>query len=251
MFERSAERDGAEQHDPTRAATGVNDVVALGSMILSTSERTELVKRLPDQLLEAAPDSDVLLRGSLAEHRADFYSDIDLLWEVPDAHFAQILADLPAVLERVQPLASLRFDPDFQRSGKRRLAFARFANVPLFWRVDLDIFAASVGRDPDYDRNNAASCGSDWSLTESALMNAIAAVRAHLRGRDEEARGFLTRAETRVGVAPSPLELRHRIERLLAVVTDMEPPLEPFTAEIRVLVADAFQGLQPRACSEM
>jgi hypothetical protein len=70
--------------------------------------------------------------GIAAEGRAEPYCDVDLLWDVPDAAFAEAIASLPVFMARVRPLASLRFDPDFQHSARRRLAFVRFAGVPLF-----------------------------------------------------------------------------------------------------------------------
>ena len=78
---------------------------------------------------------------------------------------AAAIADLPVILTRIRPVASLRFDPDFQHSAKRRLVFVRFAGVALFWRVDLDVFARSVGRDPDYDRDNPFARGTSWSAS--------------------------------------------------------------------------------------
>src|SRR5215218_2533008 len=102
---------------------------------LETGERTRLVADLLAELAVAVPGSAALLRGSLAEGRADRYSDIDLLWDLPDADFNAAIAELPVTLNRVRPVASLRFDPDFQHSAKRRLAFVRFTGVPLFWRV--------------------------------------------------------------------------------------------------------------------
>ena len=129
------------------------------SIVLDTDERARLVADLQAELTAAVPNSVALLRGSLAEGRADPYSDIDLLWDVPDADFSPAIAELPVTLSHVRPVASLRFDPDFQHSARRRLAFIRFAGVPLFWRVDLDVFARSVGRDPDYDRDNPSARG--------------------------------------------------------------------------------------------
>jgi predicted nucleotidyltransferase len=161
--------------------------------VLETEERARLVTNLLTRLTAAIPGSSALLRGSLAECRADSYSDIDLLWDVPDAAFNAAIAELPAILERVRTVASLRFDPDFEKSTKRRLAFIRFADVPLFWRVDLDIFARSVGRDPDYDRDNSSARSTCWSFTESSLANAITAIKALHRGRDTEAAELLAR----------------------------------------------------------
>ncbi len=168
--------------------------------MLETDERARLVADLLTELAAAVPGSAALLRGSLAEGRADPYSDIDLLWDVPDADFSAAVAELPVTLERVRPVASVRFDPDFQHSARRRLAFIRFAGVPLFWRVDLDVFARSVGRDPDHDRDNPSARGTSWSLAESSLANVIAAIKAHRRGRDGEAAELLARAAKRVGV---------------------------------------------------
>lgn len=209
-------------------------------MGVDITPRTQLAEHIITHLRAAFPSSEALLRGSLAERCADVYSDIDLLWEVPDAEFATAIADLPEILGQIRPLASLRFDPDFQRSAKRRLAFIRYADVPLFWRVDLDIFAASVGRDLDHDRENPGARGTDWSLTESALMNVIAAVKAHRRGRDNEAVGLLERAEDRVHVAPEPSDVRVRIMHLIATIAQQDPTTRPLAADIERLVEDTF-----------
>jgi len=152
-------------------------------IVLETNERARLVADLLTELVAAVPGSAVLLRGSLAEGCADPYSDIDLLWDVPDADFNAAIVQLPVTLERVRSVASLRFDPDFQQSAKRRLVFIRFDSVPLFWRVDLDVFARSVGRDPDFDRDNSSARGTAWSLTESSLANAVAAIKAQRRAK--------------------------------------------------------------------
>ena len=72
--------------------------------------------------------------------------------------------------------------------------------MPLFWRVDIDVLARSVQRDFQYDVNNQAASGDDWSLTHSALMNAIAAVKALLRHEEDKARQLLARGFERVGL---------------------------------------------------
>jgi predicted nucleotidyltransferase len=207
-------------------------------IVLKTDHRTRLVADLLRELLAAVPGSAVLLRGSLAEGRADPYSDIDLLWDIPDAAFAGSIASLPVFLARVRPVASLRFDPDFQHSAKRRLAFVRFAGVPLFWRVDLDVFARSVGRDPDYDRDNPSARGTSVSLAESALANAVAAIKAQRRGRDIEAAELLARAEARVGVASPAVDLQSRIGLLVDAVAAKDPTMASLAADIRRLVAE-------------
>ena len=92
--------------------------------MLDSDARARLVADILGELT-AVPGSVTLLRGSLAEGRSDAYSDIDLLWDVPDAAFGAAIAELSETLERVRSVASLRFDPDFQQSAKRRLAFIR------------------------------------------------------------------------------------------------------------------------------
>jgi hypothetical protein len=207
---------------------------------LDVAQRAQLATDLLLRLPEAIPGSWARLRGSLAENRADLYSDIDLLWDVPDADFSTTLAALPVLLAQVGPVGSLRFDPEFQRSAKRRLVFVRFAGVPLFWRVDLDIVARSVIGDPDYDRGNPYARGQNWSAPESSLANAVAAIKAHLRGRDDEAARLLERAEQRIDLGEVACALPHRILRLVDAVTAQEPSLAPLAAELRKLVAASF-----------
>jgi predicted nucleotidyltransferase len=206
---------------------------------LEVDERARLVAGLLGELVMAVPGSTAILRGSLAEGRADLYSDIDLLWDVPDAAFSTSIAELPVTLERVRPVASLRFDPDFQHSAKRRLAFIRFAGVPLFWRVDLDVFARSVGRDPDYDRANPSARGTSWSIAESSLANAIAAIKAQRRGHESEAAALLARAEARLGVAPPQVDLQRRIGLLVDAAAANDPALAALAADIRRLLKES------------
>jgi predicted nucleotidyltransferase len=213
---------------------------AMGNgIVLESDERARLVADLLRELTSAFPGSEALLRGSLAEGRADLYSDIDLLWDVPDTAFSAAIAALPLILKGVRPVASLRFDPDFQYSAKRRLAFIRFAGVPLFWRVDLDVFARSVDRDPDYDRDNPSARGTSWSFPESSLANVIAAIKAQRRGRDNEAAELLARAEARVGIASPEVDLQRRIGLLLDTVAAKDPTTASLAADIRRLVTES------------
>ncbi len=68
------------------------------SVRLDTRLRAKLVNRMLTCLEEAAPGSKALLRGSLARNKGDQYSDIDVLWEVPDPHFKQCVDNLREVL---------------------------------------------------------------------------------------------------------------------------------------------------------
>ena len=203
----------------------------------SAAERDELVRRIGAALRGAAPGSRVELRGSLAADRADEYSDIDLLWTVPDQDFAALAAAVPAILSTVRPVLSVRSDPELQRSRKRRLLFALFDGVPLFWRLDLDLRAASTAADPSYDLDNPAAAGTDWSLPASALANAIAAIKAIRRGNPDTARGLLERGFARIAV-PRDRTGDAGLADILALAdaaSHQDPTLTPLAARVHTL----------------
>ena len=147
-------------------------------------------------LASSCPGSRVELRGSLADGTADVYSDIDLAWTVPDERFGAAVASVPDVLGGLRPLESVRSDPDFQLSTRRRLLFVLFRDLPLFWRLDLEIRAASAEGDTT-DEPGAAGTG--WSPYASAVANAVAAIKAVRRGRFDDARGLVDRGFERIG----------------------------------------------------
>ena len=209
-------------------------------MHLDVTARSELAGRILKRLEQAVRASRAHLRGSLARGTADRYSDIDVAWLVPDAAWSSAIAGLPRTLAEVQPVESFRSDPDFQRSDKHRLIFVRFAHVPLFWRLDLEIFAQSIGEDPAYDRDNPNARGDDWSLAESALANAVAAVKAHLRGDDAEARQLLLRAYRRIGQDAPRLGERDLLLWLVGEATALEPATAAFGSRIMELVQEEW-----------
>jgi hypothetical protein len=133
----------------------------------------------------------------------DELSDIDLTWIVPDARFDGALAAAPRALASVGPIALLREDPDLQRSDRRRLLFVTYEHLPLFWRVDIDVRAASIADVAGYDEGNPDARGDDWSRPASALMNAIAAIKARRRGDPATARALLERGCARIGAEPT------------------------------------------------
>ncbi len=176
----------------------------------------KLAERLKITLQQTIPGSVAEYRGSLATGKADIYSDIDLLWELPDEEFGTTIPRLMTILNEVQPVESLRFDPEFQNSMKRRLIFVRFSEVPLFWRLDLEIFAKSIQRNPDYDATNpTAQSWENWSWAESALNNVIAAAKNIKRGRVEEARQLILRAYQRVEVSQPEEQLNKLMLNLI------------------------------------
>ncbi|MFE4861578.1 hypothetical protein [Streptomyces sp. NPDC056670] len=183
------------------------------------------------------PGSGAGLRGSLARGNADAYSDIDVAWTVPDAEFGAALGRVPVILGGVRPLASLRVDPEFRGSPDRRLFFASFTGLPLFWRLDLEVRAASAAEPDDPGGHHpAAAPDPDWSLAASALANGVAAVKAVLRGRPDTARGLLERGFARIGApalltGPWPAD----IARLADAAARAEPDQRALAQQVRTL----------------
>jgi hypothetical protein len=207
---------------------------------LDPADRADLADKVLDALRHASPGSRVEFRGSLAQGTADQYSDIDLRWEVPDSDFARCVTGVRSILESVRLVKSIRSDPEFQNSRKRRLFFARFDDTPLFWRLDLEVFARSIGGDETYDVGNPDARGSDWSATESALANAVAAIKAHLRQNHQEAHSLLTRAYDRVGLSIPDLEMAGLVADLVDQVTRLDGRTAAFARKIKKLAGDVF-----------
>ncbi|WP_216858050.1 hypothetical protein [Actinomadura verrucosospora] len=185
-----------------RALSGVGGYGGLDprpGRVIWLDERDRLAARVRAALEGGCDGSRTALLGSLAAGTADVYSDIDVEWIVPDARFDSSLESLRAVLNEVQPVADVRFDPDFLHSDRRRLVFVRFRGVPLFWRLDLSVRASSVDESYDQDEPRARAQDGEWSRPASALANAIGAVKAVARRRPDDARGLIDRGFARIG----------------------------------------------------
>ncbi|MFJ7197165.1 MULTISPECIES: nucleotidyltransferase domain-containing protein [unclassified Streptomyces] len=200
-----------------------------GVCALDPVRRAAFARELMRALTAHCPGSRVELRGSLARGTADPYSDIDLAWTVPGDRFDDCLAAVREVLEAVRPLDSLRTDPESRDSRERRLVFAAFRGLPLFWRVDLEIVASPAAD----GRGHVAAHGDDWSPYASALANAVAATKAVLRGQPENARGLLERGFRRID-APDRLsgQWSADIRRLAGTAADREPGLRPLADRV-------------------
>lgn len=207
---------------------------------LDTEIREALAQRVLTSLENAAQGSTAQLRGSLADGSADTYSDIDVLWEVPDDLFQVSVDHIADTLSEAHPVEFLRSAPDFQNSDKRRLFFVQFQDIPLFWRADIDVFAQSVQRDLQYDVNNEAARGNDWSLTHSALMNAIAAVKALLRHEEDTARQLLFRGFKRVRLVVPEGDLQELILKLAKGVATMDSTKAELARRVVELHRQAF-----------
>ncbi|MEV0490459.1 hypothetical protein [Streptomyces atratus] len=212
------------------------------------ARRAVLAQELLRALGARCPGSRTELRGSLACGTADAYSDIDIAWTVPDDRFDAAVAAAPEILAAVRPLESLRSDPDLQHSRKRRLLFAAFRGLPLFWRVDLEIGASSVAHRPDYDRDNPAARGDGWSRPASAPAHAVAARKAVLRGQTRIAQGLLERGFRRIDApetvsATGPGDWAAVITRLAEAAAAREPGLRPLADRVMCLAAEELPQL--------
>ncbi|MGY3063696.1 putative nucleotidyltransferase [Streptomyces sp. TE3672] len=212
-----------------------------GTGELDPARRAAFAQELLRALAAYCPGSRAELRGSLALGTADAYSDIDIAWTVPDDRFDACLDAVPEVLGAVVPLDSLRTDPDSRNSRERRLLFAAFRGLPLFWRVDLEVAwsadpeaaSAPVAGRPGPDRGDPAAHGDGWSRPASALANAVAATKAVLRGQPRNARGLLERGFRRID---EPDDVSGRwcadIRRLAETAARREPDLRPLADRV-------------------
>ncbi|MFJ5722749.1 nucleotidyltransferase domain-containing protein [Streptomyces sp. NPDC093149] len=210
---------------------------------LDPARRDAFAQALLHALATHCPGSRAELKGSLARGTADAYSDIDLVWTVPDDRFDACVAAAVEVLEAVRPLDSLRTDPELRNSRERRLLFAAFRGLPLFWRVDLEIGVASVARPAGHDRDGLTTDDDDWSRPASALANAVAATKAVLRGQPQTARDLLERGYRRID-APDAVTGRWcaDIGRLAEAAADREPGLRSLADRVMRLAGDHLAG---------
>ncbi|WP_179957050.1 nucleotidyltransferase domain-containing protein [Amycolatopsis anabasis] len=195
-------------------------------------ERDAVARDLRVALEDACPGSRTEPRGSLARGTADAYSDIDLAWLVPGERFSRCVDRAAAAVDAVHPVELVRADPDFRHSANRRLLFFSFRDLPLFWRLDLEISTASGAGD-------AAEPGADWSRPASALANAVGTVKAVRRGRFTEASGLLDRGFQRIGADDRATgDWPGDIVRLTRAAARRDPALRAWAERIARLGAD-------------
>jgi hypothetical protein len=204
---------------------------------LHTARRDAVVDRLRVALMSTAGSAQVALAGSLGAASGDAYSDIDIVLTVDADEFAQCLAALPDALGSVQPLRLLRVDPETLPLPDRRVVFALFAGLPIFWRLDLDVHAGSGAG------GTTALSELPWLLPVSALMNGIAAVKAVARHDLPLATTLLRRAFDRIGVKPpTAVGATEQIIQLARACTLAEPSIADVADEVIVLAITFVEG---------
>lgn len=132
--------------------------------------------------------------------------------------------NLRDILARLAPVDSVRWDTT--HSNDSRLAFVRFSGWPLFSRVDLQLVGLFGG----------VPVTGTWSATESALMNVVGALKAHLRDRQPEVGGLLERGFDRINLPDTGGAPSARMRSLVDAVAEQDPDLQPFAATIRAAV---------------
>ncbi|GAB3807003.1 hypothetical protein GCM10028798_30740 [Humibacter antri] len=195
-------------------------------MVLIDDRRDERIDRLRSVLSDAVAGSTVTVTGSIGRGTADQYSDIDLRWDVP-VRWDELEPLLAGILEQVGPVAALRHDNE--PGVGVRIVFLRFEDWPLFSRVDLEITGDFPFAPPG-----------PWSAPESALMNVVGALKAHLRGRPSVADGLLSRGCRRIDIEDdSDADELSRMRTLAARAADLEPRLTPLHDLIARAIAEA------------
>jgi len=222
-----------------------HDVVV--DLDLRHERRAAVVESVTEALLRAVPGGDLQLRGSLATGEADEFSDIDLLWIVPADRFSAAIACLPDVLAAaVSPLSSLRSDPELQRSSNRRLLFIQLADLPLFWRVDLEVRTPPDNQTEEDEVVDFPVSAADWSPAASAAANAVAAIKAVSRGRLADAQGLLERGFDRIGATFAPAESwAEAVTRLAHVAATVDPDVGAFGREVADLAVVLLAADRP------
>jgi hypothetical protein len=224
---------------------GPETVVA--DLDLRPEQRHLLASTLSRVLQDWVPGSVAEMRGSMGSGTTDDYGDIGICWVVPDGSFTEAVAIVGAALSRATAVLSLRTDPEFARSARRRLVFARLYGMPLFWRVDIDIRARSVAADDLLDAGGPdARSDTGWSGPADAIDDAIAAIKAAARGQAETADVLLRRGSERIGHDAGPTaDLADAITSLAEACATQESSLTNMAAEVGQVVDRLLRSARP------
>jgi len=126
------------------------------------------------------PDTVVEFRGSFASGQFDGYSDVDIKAQAHQALHQSFFKKIQRCLEQRFGPSSIRYVPDQQYDTQAQDVRISFHNLPIFWRIDLDITSDRPAQKkwPDpFPR---------WSIPESAFWNLVWAVKYALRGKARE-----------------------------------------------------------------
>ena len=209
---------------------------------LDPQQRAKFVCGLKSHFLTVVPRSVVELHGSIAAGSADEYSDIDLVWEIPDDQFNAAVLCVEDTMTSLQRVSTMQFDPLFQASDRRRRIFVHYYNLPLFWQVKLDIMAQSIQKNFDYDTENIYAQTRIRTLpgTYISLMDCIAAIKALLRHDEPLAAHLVSGAFKRMALPVAGMTTHERLLRLVNDIYDADDSMANVAAQIKSLYTQAF-----------
>ena len=209
---------------------------------LDPQQRAKFLCGLKSPLLTVVPRSVVELHGSIATGSADEYSDIDLVWEIPDDQFDATVLCVEETLTAIQSVSAMQFDPLFQASDRRRRIFVHYCNLPLFWQVKLDIMAKSIQKNFDYDTENIYGRPRNRTLpnTYISLMDCIAAIKGLLRQDELLAAHLVSGAFQRIALPVTGVTTHERLLRLVNDIYDADDSMANVAAQVKSLHSRAF-----------
>lgn len=189
----------------------------------------EFAHDVRDELADQLPPAEVSFRGSFAEGSHDEYSDVDLLAEVSTRLDGRFFSALEGHLTGLYGPALFRYDPDHRRSSASQHVRFSFYELPVFWRVDLEVISASE------TAREWPSPFPRWMVGTSALMNVVWAVKYHRREEHGPADHYLASACEKLGVERLPYTARNAL-RVLDLLEDRDDVDEILLAKAREAV---------------
>lgn len=163
------------------------------------------------QVADHLAPSGVFFRGSVAEGSHDEYSDVDLLARIGSELNEAFFYTLEHRLTELYGPALVRYDPNHKTDLDSQHVRFSFYDLPVFWRVDLEIVSLSEATE------KWPSPFPEWQVGTSALMNVVWAVKYHRRGRVEEADHYIASACEKLGTHGLPYKVRSALRVLEAL----------------------------------
>jgi len=157
---------------------------------------TEFARGIRGKLEEYLQPATVTFRGSFASGTFDEYSDIDLQADIQCELSGQFYTALEGFLTGLYGPALIRYDPGYREDRAAQGIRISFYELPVFWRVDLDIIS---------DRSTETKWPQpfpEWSIGNSALMNIIWAVKYQKRDKPDLADHYCSCACDKLGAKP-------------------------------------------------
>jgi len=175
-------------------------------------------------------------RGSFASGQIDDYSDVDVCAKVHAELNRDFYDRVIGCLEARFGAASVRYVPDQRHNPQAQNLRISFYDLPVFWRIDLDIESScpTERKWPDPFP--------EWSLRQSAFWNLVWAVKYARRGQArEQSDHYVACACEKLG-RPSAF---YSEDHVLALLADLEACEDTDTRLIEKLRDELEQAPRP------